>query len=226
LITGANRGLGLEFVKQYLADGWRVFAACRTPAEASELSALAEGSEGRVSVHRLDVSDLDQVGALGDELGGETLDVLVNNAGTFGDRGGFGQINYPVWETTFRANTLGPVRLAEVLIGALERGDQKVIANITSKMGSIDDNGSGGEYVYRTTKAALNMATKSLAIDLGRRGVKAVVIHPGWVRTDMGGPAAPLGAAESVAGMRAVVAGLKPADSGRFLNYDGSEIPW
>ncbi len=225
LITGANRGLGLEFVRQYNADGWRVYACCRKPADAAELKAIADGSE-RVSVHALDVADHDAVDALAKELEGESLDVLLNNAGAFGDRAGFGASDYETWTRMFRVNSLGPMKMAEAFVRHLERGEQKVVASVTSKMGSIGDNTSGSYYIYRSTKAALNMITKSMSLDLKGRGVSAVVLHPGWVKTDMGGAGAPLDPPESVSGMRKVLAELSLETSGTFFNYDGTEIPW
>lgn len=226
LITGANRGLGLEFTKQYGADGWRVYACCRNPGDASELAALAEASSGRVSVHALDVADHSAVDALAKELGSESLDVLLNNAGAFGDRAGFGDSDYETWTRMFQVNSLGPMKMAEAFVSHLERGERKVIASVTSKMGSIGDNTSGSYYIYRSTKAALNMITKSIALDLRGRGISAVVLHPGWVKTDMGGAGAPLTPPESVSGMRKVLEGLSLETSGTFFNYDGATIPW
>lgn len=226
LITGASRGLGLEFVKQYSQQGWRVLATCREPDSAGALRALAEGSEGKVSLHRLDVADSAQIDALAAELKGTPIDLLLNNAGTFGDRGGFGNSDYETWARTFAINTLGPMRMAEAFIDAVAASERKQIANITSKMGSIADNTSGSMYIYRSTKAALNMVTKCLALDLGSRGVTCVVLHPGWVKTDMGGASAPLDTSESIAGMRRVLDSLNPADTGKFFDYSGAEIPW
>lgn len=225
LITGANRGLGLEFVKQYDQDGWRIHACCRTPAAADALQAIAGASEGRVSVHPLDVSDFDRIDALAGELD-EPIDLLLNNAGVFGERKGFGNVGYETWLNTFKVNTLAPQKMAEAFVEAVARSERKVIANMTSKMGSIDDNTSGGAYVYRSSKAALNMVTKSQSLDLAHRGVTCVVLHPGWVATDMGGAGAPLQAPESVSGMRKVLDGLSSADTGKFFAYSGEAIPW
>lgn len=223
LITGANRGLGLEFTKQYAADGWRVHACCRYPDTAEALQGLAASDQ--VSVHRLDVTDPATIEALAAEIDGP-IDVLLNNAGTFRDRRGFGNSDYDAWLETFKVNVLGPMRVAEAFVDHVARSERKVIANVTSKMGSIADNTSGGCVSYRSTKAALNMATKSMSLDLAGRGICAVVLHPGWVQTDMGGMSAPLETQPSIAGMRKVIGGLGPGDSGRFFNYDGAEIPW
>ncbi len=221
-ITGANRGIGLEFARQYAEAGWRVFASCRDPDGAADLQSVA----GDVSLHRLDVSDGEQVAALAAALAGEPLDLLVNNAGTAGRGGsGFGRIDYEIWEQAMRVNAFGAVRVAEALVGNLERGAMKCVVSISSRMGSIAEMG-GGSLVYGTTKAALNAAMKTLAADLRGRGITVAALHPGWVATDMGGRGAPVSARDSVAAMRGVIDRLGPADSGRFLGYDGSEIPW
>ena len=172
------------------------------------------------------VSDASSIGALAFKLMASSIDVLINNAGVFGDRAGFGSVDYDVWANTLRVNTMAPLMIAEQLVDQVARGQLKVIAQVTSKMGSIADNTSGGMYVYRSSKAALNMVNKSLALDLAPRGITCVVLHPGWVATDMGGAGAPLQPEPSVRGMRAVLAGLTPAQSGKFFNYDGAELPW
>jgi NAD(P)-dependent dehydrogenase (short-subunit alcohol dehydrogenase family) len=223
LITGAGRGLGLEFARQYAADGWRVLACAREP-DKLELKAIG----GAVSRHRLDVTDPADVAALATELAGEAIDVLINNAGIYGQpkgRGGFGDIDYAVWEQVMRVNVLAPMRVVEALLPQVERGQRKTLAFVSSRMGSIAEN-PGGVYVYRSSKTALNAVVKGLAGDLKPKGVIAVACHPGWVRTDMGGPGATLSSIESVTGLRRVILGLTPADSGRFLNHDGSAIPW
>jgi NAD(P)-dependent dehydrogenase (short-subunit alcohol dehydrogenase family) len=228
LITGANRGIGLEFVRQYAADGWRVFACCRNLKKAVELETLAKDSGGRITVHTLDVEDFSQIERLADELAGQNIDVLINNAGIYPDStsGGFGATNYEGWARAFRINTMAPLKMAETFAGNVARGQQKKIVNITSKMGSISDNTSGGAYIYRSSKTALNMVIKSLSHDLAPRGIATAVLHPGWVLTDMGGPNALITTEQSVTGMRQVIARLSMKDSGKFYAYDGQEIPW
>ncbi len=226
LITGSNRGLGLDLVRQYAALGWRVHACCRDPGAATALGALAAAHPGQVAVHALDVADFAAVDRLAATLHGEALDVLFNNAGVFGDRCGFGEVDYDVWARTLRTNTMAPLKLAEAFVGHVARSAQRKIANVTSLMGSIADNGSGGHYVYRSSKAALNMVNRSLAHDLRDRGVTCLVLHPGWVKTDMGGPGAPLEIPESVAGMIRVVERATLADSGKFYDWEGEELPW
>ncbi|MGR9085483.1 MAG: SDR family oxidoreductase [Gammaproteobacteria bacterium] len=223
LITGANRGLGLEFCKQYAADGWKVLACCRDPDAARALL-----DEPRVELLKLDVSDFARIEFLAEHLQGTAIDVLINNAGVYGDKAhqGFGRLDYDAWMKTLVINTQAPVKMAEAFLPNLKRSDRKLIVSITSQMGSIADNGSGGSIVYRTSKAALNAAMKSLSIDLESEGVGVLIVHPGWVKTDMGGPNALISAATSVAGMRQIIDRFTPELSGCFLKYDGSVLPW
>jgi NAD(P)-dependent dehydrogenase (short-subunit alcohol dehydrogenase family) len=217
LITGASRGIGREFARQYEAGGWRVIATCRDPSKYD-----LEGE-----VYRLDVTDPDSVAALHRELKGEAIDLLINNAGIYGPRGlEFGSLDYDSWEEVLRTNVLGPMRVAEAIAGQVAASEKKKMVFISSKVGSIADNSSGGSYIYRSSKTALNMAVKSLSLDLSGKGVICLMLHPGWVQTDMGGASAPIDAATSVAGMRAVIDRAGAADSGRFFNYDGNELPW
>ena len=223
LITGANRGLGLEFTRQYAADGWRVFAACRDPAGARDLAAV----EGDVSAETLDVDDGLQVAALANKLSGQPIDVLINNAGIYGPKDVTRDtVDYDAWGQVFRTNAMSPLAVSAAFAANVAQGGQKKIITLSSIMGSIAENDSSGDFIYRSSKAAVNAVMKSLAGDLKSEGITVVVLHPGWVRTDMGGPDASIEAPESVTGMRAVIAGLKESDSGRFLNYDGTEIPW
>ena len=223
LITGANRGLGLEFTRQYAADGWRVFAACRDPAGARDLAAV----EGDVSAETLDVDDGPQVATLANKLSGHPIDVLINNAGIYGPKDVTRDtVVYDAWGQVFRTNAMSPLAVSAAFAANVAQGGQKKIITLSSIMGSIAENDSSGDFIYRSSKAAVNAVMKSLAGDLKSEGITVVVLHPGWVRTDMGGPDASIEAPESVTGMRAVIAGLKESDSGRFLNYDGTEIPW
>ncbi len=220
LITGANRGIGLEFARQYKADGWDVIATCRHPGQADELKGL------NVEIHALDVADFTAITALGQRLAGRAIDVLINNAGLYGGKQSFGAVDADEWAQVLRTNTMAPLKMAEAFVEHLCAGQRRVIASITSKMGSIDDNTSGGVYVYRSSKAALNAVNKSLAHDLQPRGITCIVLHPGWVRTAMGGPGALITAQQSVSGMRRIIAGATQAHSGRFFAYDGAEVPW
>ncbi|HEB78919.1 MAG TPA: SDR family oxidoreductase [Rhodospirillales bacterium] len=223
LITGSNRGLGLEFARQYSSEGWRVIATCRRPEQAPQLEALS----CNVEVHPLDVTDFAQVESLAHALDHEKIDVLINNAGIYGPKSmSLGGMDYGAWEDVFKVNAMGPLKVCESFAGHVADSNLKTMATITSKMGSIDDNTSGGAYFYRASKAALNAMMKSLSHDLKPRGVTVAVLNPGWVRTGLGGENGRIGADESVAGLRKVIAGLKLPDSGKFLNFDGAEIPW
>ncbi len=223
LITGANRGLGLEFARVFAADGWHVHACCRYPEKAKKLKKI----DGEITRHRMDVTDGLTVANVARELAEEPIDLLLNNAGVYGPRGeGFGDTSFKKWAPVFEANTIAPMRVAERFAKHVARSERKLIVNISSRMGSIGENQSAGGVIYRSSKAALNMVTKSLANALAGRGIIVVSFHPGWVQTDMGGEEASLTVEESVAGMKGVIDGLSPADTGRFLNYDGEEIPW
>ncbi|MBM4200775.1 MAG: SDR family oxidoreductase [Gammaproteobacteria bacterium] len=227
LITGANRGLGLEFCRQYLESGWNVLACCRSPGAASALGTRSPAG-GTLTQHALDVADFQAIDALAASLGNTPIDILINNAGVYGDTRDrrLGQLDYPRWADVLRINALAPVKLTEALLGNLKAGQRKLVVAVSSLMGSIADNGSGGSMLYRSSKAALNAAMKTLSIDLRTTGIGTLILHPGWVRTDMGGPEAPTLPPESVAGMRRVIEGFTPALSGRFLDFRGSEMPW
>ncbi|MHB1402532.1 MAG: SDR family oxidoreductase [Thiobacillus sp.] len=227
LITGANRGLGLEWARQYAEAGWRVYASCRRPAEAGELNALA-GRHPQLSVHRLDVTDSEQLHTLQLDLEEARIDVLLNNAGVYLDKfmGDLGGIDYEVWLRTFAVNTLGAVRVTEALAGQVAASEKKRVVAISSHMGSIAEIAAPGNYAYRSSKAALNAAMKGLSHALAQRGIGVLLLHPGWVKTRMGGPDAPLTPAQSVHGMRALVENFRPEMNTRFFRYDGTEIPW
>jgi NAD(P)-dependent dehydrogenase (short-subunit alcohol dehydrogenase family) len=216
LVTGASRGIGREFARQYAADGWRVHAAMRAPGEA----------EDGVVTHRLDVTDPGSIAALARAID-EPLDLLINNAGISGPRDdGPGSFPPDAWAETMRTNVFGPALVADAFTPQLARGTLRILATISSRMGSIGALDTGGRYAYRSSKAAANMVTRLLAFDLKPKRITCVVFHPGWVRTDMGGTGAPVGVRESVAGMRKVLARLKPSDTGKFLNFTGEPLPW
>jgi NAD(P)-dependent dehydrogenase (short-subunit alcohol dehydrogenase family) len=210
LITGANRGIGLELAKQYAADGWRVLACCRHPEKSDALNKLALQHPGLVQIHLLDVTDLAQVDQLAKTLANESIDLLMNNAGVYPDDEfkGFGHVDYEKWMHAFRVNTMAPLKMAEAFVKQVARSKLKIIATISSMMGSIDDNTSGGAYLYRSSKAAVNMVNKSLSLDLKSEGITTVVFNPGWVLTDMGGPNAMIPVEQSVAGLRQVIGNL------------------
>lgn len=220
LITGANRGIGLEMARQFSERGYVVIGTARKPDEATDLKAL------KVQVEQLDVIDSASVSALARRLDGVPIDLLVNNAGVGGQTAGsFAAVDFDKVAHTFDVNSLGPMRVTQALLPNLEAGEGRTIVQITSVMGSIEQNG-GGFFGYRASKAALNMLNKSLAVELGKQGFVCVALHPGWVKTRMGGAGAPVEPEDSVAGILEVIDGLTPDDNGRFLDYQGKTIPW
>lgn len=230
LITGANRGLGLGLVHAYLEDGWDVIAVCRNPAE--ELERVASP---HLSVQLCDLTDDGDLARLAATLGEEPLDVLINNAGRMARSGfvasedsqqGFGHFDRKLWHDMFDINLFTPMQLAELLADNLERAERGRIVTISSMLGSMALNSSGGIYAYRASKAGVNAIMKSMAIDLENRGIIAIAQHPGWVRTDMGGAGADIDIETSVNGMKGVIDRLTPADSGKLISYDGSVMPW
>jgi NAD(P)-dependent dehydrogenase (short-subunit alcohol dehydrogenase family) len=226
LITGANRGLGLEFCRQYAEKGWNVIACCRNPAQASELNALSQRYTS-IQLEALDVAHHDQIDSLSKKLSDTSIDILINNAGVYGDSNrGFGQLDYQAWLNTLIVNTQAPIKMAEAFLPQIKQGNKKLIANISSLMGSVSDNDSGGSILYRSSKAALNAAMKSLSIDLKAQGIGVLIFHPGWVKTDMGGANALIDAKTSVDGMCGLIENFTQAQSGAFIKYDGKPMPW
>ncbi|MCS6997370.1 MAG: SDR family NAD(P)-dependent oxidoreductase [Casimicrobiaceae bacterium] len=219
LIAGANRGLGLEFARQYAADGEHVIATCRRPAEATELRRLG------VRIETLDTSSQSSIRALAERLSGQSVDVLICNAGVYGPRSeALADLPTEDFDLVMRTNVLGPLRLALAFAEAVARA-RGVMAFLSSRMGSISDMSATSGIAYRASKAALNAVVKAASIELGRRGVRVLALHPGWVRTDMGGPQATLSPQESVAGMKQVI-GKASALHGGFYDYTGAAIPW
>jgi NAD(P)-dependent dehydrogenase (short-subunit alcohol dehydrogenase family) len=222
LITGAGRGLGLDFTRRYAAEGWKVLACARKP---DALNAV----DGDVHHHALEVTDYDAVEALARKLSSEAIDVLICNAGIGGSRGAPGQalgaFDAAIGREILEVNALAPLIMAQAFVEHVARSRQRKLIAISSILGSIANN-EGGRYFYRASKAALNMGWNCLARDLAGRGMICVTLHPGWVRTDMGGPAAPVAIEQSVPGMIEVIGRLKPADNGRYLQYDGAAIAW
>ena len=224
LITGANRGLGLEFCRQYAAEGWRVLACCRAPS--AELTELGRQSP-QVTLHTLDVADIGSVDRLATELAKEAIDLLINNAGRGPVEAKFGAIDYDDWAATLKVNVIGPMKVTEALIDLVLAGEMKKVAIITSLMGAVTavrDASDSGMYAYRCSKSGANMVTKLLAVELAAKGVCVAGMHPGWVSTDMGGPAAPVNPVTSVTGMRKVFASLTTADTGGLWTYDGKVL--
>lgn len=220
MITGASRGLGLEFARQFYNEGCRVIATCRNPKDANALNAI-----GDIDVHALDVTDDKNVATLAEKFRGENIDILINNAGVIGQRDGFGKLDYDIWAETMDTNVFGPMRVAEAFRENVMNSEKKQMIFITSRMGSITE-AVPNAYVYRSSKAALNMAVKCLSGELAKQGLIAVLFHPGHVQTDMGGQAAPVSPQKSIEGMKNQIVGLTRDDNGRFLSYDGHQIPW
>ena len=232
LVTGASRGLGLEMVRQFVGDGWRIYACCRTPETATGLAALAAGSDGAITLHTLDVSKPEQIRALAEEFRGTPIDMLVNNAGLLGcsidamEPAAFGSIDYDAWMQVHEINTMAPLRVTEAFVDHVAASEEKLLLFMSTHMGCITELADGGLYPYRSSKAALNLLVKGLSIDLAPRGVRTLAVHPGWVVTDMGGPDAPVNKVDSIAGIRQVVANYGGGQTGRFYQYDGRELPW
>lgn len=222
LITGANRGIGLEFTQQYLANGWHVYATYRQqPGDA--LVALACD---QLTLLPLDVAEDSSIAALQQRLNGIDLDVIINNSGVFGPRSQtLGTVSRQQWLDVLNVNSVAPLMLAQALHSHLtaKRG---TFAVLSSRMGSIEGNNDGSLYLYRSSKTAVNQVVKSLSIDLKHLGINVVALHPGWVQTDMGGTNASINTNTSVNGLRQVLAHIGPEDSGRFMNYDGTAIAW
>lgn len=227
LITGANRGLGLEFTRQYLEDGNEVIATARNMDTIDDLTDLRDEHEDRLAIHELDVTDTETIESTHEavvESHGE-LDLLINNAGTMGSKESFDSITELDLETVFDVNTLGPFRVTQQFLPMVQSSSGKVIF-ITSLMGSIEDNGIGGSYPYRISKAGLNMLGRTLSNDYPESEVKFLLLHPGWVKTRMGGDGAKIDRTTSVSGMRTVIADLNEEMNGEFYNYDGEQMPW
>ena len=223
VVTGANRGIGLGLVRALVGRGTDVIAATRDPDRATELAAIAG-----VRIVGCDVSDGDSVRGLAEAIGAAPIELLINNAGVYGgDQQTVRGVDFADAMRTFEINALGPLRVTLALLANLRRaGTLAKVVHVTSGMGSIGDNGSGGFYAYRMSKAALNMAAKSLAIDLRRDDIVSVVINPGWVQTDMGGPSATVSVDDSVAGMLREIDALTLADTGTFRNWRGGQYAW
>lgn len=226
LITGANRGIGLELSKQYLELNWNVHACCRKPDDAKELNDLAAKNKNLV-IHKLNVTKEKQMDKLRKTLKNKAIDILINNAGYYaGGASKFGSTDDKVWEQAVAVNLLAPMKMMEYFSENIAMSDKKIIASMSSKMGSMDDNGSGGAYAYRATKAALNAVMVSAAHDLRHLDITCLILHPGWVRTDMGGPNGELSVEQSAKKLRTILDQSKITDTGKFYDIDGSIIPW
>jgi NAD(P)-dependent dehydrogenase (short-subunit alcohol dehydrogenase family) len=223
MITGANRGIGFELLRQYAADGARVFACCRRPQSADALQSLAAKSGGRVTIYPLDVTDPAGIAVLKQELDSTPIDILINNAGISDGRET--GVDYDVWERVFRVNSIAPYRVSTAFRTNLAASTEKKLVTISSLLGSIADN-TGGRTAYRASKAAVNQVMKGLACEYRAYGISVIILHPGWVRTDMGGPQAPVSPVDSARGLKKVIAAATLETTGKFIDYQGKELPW
>jgi NAD(P)-dependent dehydrogenase (short-subunit alcohol dehydrogenase family) len=238
LITGAGRGLGLEFVREHLADGWHVYATCHKAVNAGQLKTLRSNGRGQIHIFEMDVTDAAQVKTVAEQLKGKPLDVLINNAGTVepifygsgayegNDDPDLRNYDFDAWLELLKTNVLGPARVCGAFVDNLAAGERPVAVNISSTLASIASTWQAGRYAYRTSKAALNMLTRSIGEWYAKRGIILVSISPGWTRTEMGGPKATNSVEVSVKGVRNVIAGLTIAEAGTFFNFNGQIIPW
>lgn len=228
LITGANRGIGLELVRQCLQNKDFVFATCREPKTATQLTELQKTDSQHLVIIQLDVTDTDSIKLAAKEVAKQTksLDLLFNNAGMQHSGEHIGNISADMLLKVLHTNAVGPMLVAQSFVGMLKKGRSPKIVSISSQLGSIERKRSGGRYAYDGSKAALNMFTRTLAFELEKDGIITIMMHPGWVRTDMGGDNAPLSVEESVSSMLKVTNNLDRNDVGRFLQWDGKELPW
>ena len=226
LITGTNRGIGLEFVKHYLKNNEKVIATCRNKDSAKDLFKL-KNMTNDLTLVELDVSSPNSINEFASKINGQPIDTFINNAGVFGPRNNeFGNFNAKEWLDVFNINTIAPLLITQKILKNLRLGKNKKLVFISSKVGSIEENTGGGMYIYRSSKTALNQVIKSLSIDFKDENFIAAALHPGWVQTDMGGPNALIDTKTSVKGMAEVIDSLVLKNSGSFYNYDGSSIPW
>ncbi|MEZ9159125.1 SDR family oxidoreductase [Vibrio lentus] len=223
-ITGANRGIGLSLARHYINDSHTVYATYRDASTAQELLALAN-ENNNLSCIQLDITDYQSVNELPSKL--ESIDILINNAGYYGPKGyGLGNTDVEEWRRVFEINTIAPLKLVESLLPLLTKSSIKKIACLSSRVGSMSENTSGGGYIYRSSKAALNSVVKSLSNDLTDNGFTVLALHPGWVQTEMGGPNALIDTETSAQGLVTVIESSNTEVSGHFFNFDGSEIDW
>lgn len=238
IVTGASRGIGLEFVRQYCAAGYQVYATCHSLARADRLKALPAEGSGRIEILEMDVTDAAQVKAVAEQLKGRPIDLLINNAGSvepifYGSGAYEGRddpdlrnYDFDGWLDLLKTNLLGPARVCGAFVDNLAAGARPVAVNMSSTLASLASTWQAGRYAYRTSKAALNMVTRSAGEWYQQRGIIMVSISPGWTRTEMGGPKATNTAEQSVESVRKVIAGLTMADAGKFFNFDGEPMAW
>ena len=226
LITGANRGLGLGFAKKCLKKDIHVLATVRDIKGSKELLALKEKFPNNLEIFELDLLKESVGYTLENFLGDRPIDIVINNAGVGSTNQHFEAVSPKPWLEVLKVNLIAPLMITQSIINNVKKGSDKKIYFLSSQLGSIEDNTSGGMYIYRSSKTGLNQVVKSLSVDLKPQGITVVSLHPGWVKTDMGGPNAPVSIDESIEGMMQVINATDIRDTGRFLNYDGKELPW
>ena len=226
LITGANRGIGLGFVKKYLENNVHVLCTSRDVTGSKELLSYKERYPNNLEIFELDLLKEDAASTLANFLKDRPIDILINNAGVGSSNQHFEAVSSKPWLEVLRVNLIAPFMITKSTIDNIKKSSVKKIYFLSSQLGSIGDNTSGGMYIYRSSKTGLNQVVKSLSVDLKENGITVVSLHPGWVKTDMGGPNAPVSIDESVNGMIRVIDQTDIRDTGKFLNYDGKEIPW
>ena len=227
LVTGANRGLGLGLVKKFLKNNEKVICTTRNISKSKELILCKEKYNDNLEICELDLLDKDSPNILSNFLGDETIDLFINNAGVIGHSAQhFKSVSLNHWLEVLKVNLIAPLLITQSIIKNIEKSSERKIYFISSKVGSIEDNKSGGMYIYRSSKTALNQVVKSLSIDLKPLGISVISLHPGWVRTEMGGPNALISVEESVNGMVDVISNTSIINSGQFINYDGTRLPW
>jgi len=226
LITGANRGLGLGFVKSFLAKNINVICTTRNIAGSKELLEYKKKYPNNLEILELDLLEENSENTLSDLLSDKPVDIFINNAGVGNSNQRFGVVSSKPWLELLKVNLIAPLTVTQAIIENIKKGSDKKIYFLSSQLGSIGDNTSGGMYIYRSSKTALNQVVKSLSVDLKPIGITVISLHPGWVKTDMGGPNAPVSIDESVKGMMKVIDTTDIGNTGTFLNYDGKELPW
>ena len=226
LVTGANRGLGLGFVKNYLGKNVNVVGTTRDLKSSKELMAIKERFPDNLEIFELDLLKESVGHTLENFLGDRPIDIVINNAGVGSTNQHFEAVSPKPWLEVLKVNLIAPLMITQSIINNVKKGSDKKIYFLSSQLGSIGDNASGGMYIYRSSKTGLNQVVKSLSVDLKPQGITVVSLHPGWVKTDMGGPNAPVSIDESIEGMMQVIDSTDIRDTGRFLNYDGKELPW
>ncbi|MDC1113768.1 SDR family oxidoreductase [Methylophilaceae bacterium] len=224
LITGSNRGIGLKLVEQYAKKNFYVLATCRDISHADQLDSMAK-QYSNIQILALDVAQSEDIQRLANTLKKQPIDILINNAGIWRSSS-LNSVNKEAWLESFTTNAIAPYEIAQAFLPNILDGNLKKVVSITSKMGSIEDNTSGGSYIYRSSKSALNMVMRSLQHDLQSQGIATLTLHPGWVQTDMGGMNALINVDQSVVGMMEIIDNLTLENSGQFLDYAGKPIGW